>query len=412
MVDVTFPTGLSAHTPRAGRKILSDDGAAAGTLFVAGVRGLVTTAKSATATLTVADLGGILEIDTTGGAVDLTLLSQAAGPNDLVDGDTIRARLSAGTNRARLIFSGSDVAWLSAVGDQVLVRWDGSTWKAIAWNLRDLAVEFTASGTLTKPPLVQSVRVEGTGGGGGGGSGRRGATGSVCCGGGPGGHAAFHAQDYLPSEIGATETVTIGAAGTGGAAVSGSDANGANGTAGGDTTLTITGGVTLTIRGGAFGSGGTNAAGGSGHSYSGSLAQFHNSQSASATGAAPTSEAGIANYLIGGAGPGGGVTSANATSAGSGASADLCQKLGTNPGGGTAGGGNGADGAALVNTRPWMFRGQSGAGGGSSIASNAGRGGDATGYGHAGGGGGGCQGFDSGRGGNGGPGFLRVIWRF
>ena len=72
-------------------------------------------------------------------------------------------------------------------------------------------VIFTASGTWTKPSGVTAVRVFVTGGGGGGGG--HGASNDA---GGCGGSGAT-AILYITSGLGSTETVTIGAAGNGGA---------------------------------------------------------------------------------------------------------------------------------------------------------------------------------------------------
>lgn len=82
---------------------------------------------------------------------------------------------------------------------------------------------FTSSGTYTKPAGLVAAIVEVCGGGGGGG----GVASSSGLGAGGGGGGASTMRRLLASAIGATETVTIGAAGAGG------DATGGDGGAGG-----------------------------------------------------------------------------------------------------------------------------------------------------------------------------------
>ena len=131
-----------------------------------------------------------------------------------------------------------DIAMLSATGTAsatTFLRGDNA-WASAAAGLNSVQT-FTASGTWTKPAGITKVimEVQGAGGGGGGmSSGDRGGSGG----------AGGYAKKFLDVSSISTSTITIGAAGTGGAAVSGS--SGANGVAGGasswaDGTNTITG---------------------------------------------------------------------------------------------------------------------------------------------------------------------------
>jgi hypothetical protein len=96
---------------------------------------------------------------------------------------------------------------------------------------------FTASGTYTKPANLDYAYVFMQSSGGGGASGRRGAAGSNRGGGlgNPGGNVAL--ANFLNSDLSATEAVTIGAAGAGGAAKTTDNTSGANGTAAGNTSF-------------------------------------------------------------------------------------------------------------------------------------------------------------------------------
>jgi len=122
---------------------------------------------------------------------------------------------------------------------------------------------FTASGTYTRSPNVTAVLVFVTGGGGGGG-GSQDASASGGAGGGGGGTVI----EYITAGLGATETVTIGAAGTAGSAAGGN--GGAGGTSSFGAHCSATGGgggigsATAVIVGGAggVGSGGTLNLGG------------------------------------------------------------------------------------------------------------------------------------------------------
>lgn len=411
MVDKNFPTDVAfaTFTGRAGILVFGDDAVAAdgGKLAVGAIRSLIAASVNTSQTLAVSDLGKTISVDATSGIITLVLPSQAASPNDLAVGDAIRIVKSAGTNKVIVQFSSTDLIWLSSVNDASWFRWDGSTWIAFDWSLAPLVNDFAASGTWTKAPKASLVVVEECGGGGGAGAGRRGAAASVRCGGGAGGHASFMREVFQASLLGATETVTIGAAGTGGAAVTADNTNGNNGTAGATTSF----GTWVVARGGGLGSGGTATTGSQGQSYGGSLnGSITNPAGASTTGGSPA--AGSTNYATGNAASGGGISSGDVSAAGGTAIRMANDLIGTAPTAGSSSGGNGGDGATDTS-RSWWQQGQPGSGGGGSITGAAGRGGDASGYGLGGGGGGASlNGNNSGRGGNGSPGFCRVITLF
>lgn len=96
---------------------------------------------------------------------------------------------------------------------------------------------FTADGTWTKPANVSQVLIWLVGAGGGGGSGQTGGVGSYAQGGEGGSGGACGFVNVPASILGATESVVIGAGGSGGAAVSTDDELGNDGYDGGNTTF-------------------------------------------------------------------------------------------------------------------------------------------------------------------------------
>lgn len=269
---------------------------------------------------------------------------------------------------------------------------------------------YTADDTWTNPSpsTAKRVFVRLVGAGGGGGSGRKGAAGSVRCGGGGGGGACVVEFWVLTTDLGTTESVTVGAGGIGGAGQSTNSSNGNAGTAGGST---IFNGVTAD--GGNPGSGGTTASGGGGTgvtlgNYIG-LTAANNAQTggaASTTGLAGAAGASASIFAPTGGGAGGGINTSNVASnggaGGSMGSAAIGQVFG-----GTAGtsGGNGGTGNSIRGS------GTGGGGGASSTSGNAGAGGNGGGYGAGGGGGGASTDSvgDSGKGGDGSGGYALII---
>ena len=231
------------------------------------------------------------------------------------------------------------------------------------------AQTFNSNGTYTKPAGLKHVRVQVWGGGASG----------ACttdvngeCGGGGGG--GYFERVFLATEIGATETVTIGA---GGAAVSGF----VNGNAGGTTTF----GSLMTVFGG--GAGAQSSAGGGGGGGGGMLAVGGNASGGTA---------GTAGDVLSG---GGGASGVNAGGGGNTASAGAGGGGGNGVHGGGGGGGVGTSNAAAGGTSTF-----GGAGGAANFAAS----GNAT-SGVAPGGGGGAKGSNAGSGSSGAGAAGRII---
>jgi hypothetical protein len=274
--------------------------------------------------------------------------------------------------------------------------------------------EFTFSKYWIRPANKKITFVVVLGAGAGAGSGRRGAT-STNAAGGLGGAPGCSVQGwFLTQSLGATEWVTIGIGGTGGAAVTTDGTSGNPGTAGQGSIF-----ATLRAMGGTAGFGGTTAAGsvaagivnsggiysyiatsmtGSLNSISGASQQLSVAMSTSSQYAGPTA-----------GGSGGSISSSNVAYAG----AKSGQFTGNVPyfttwpagGGNTGVAGQSGNGDAYSH----MNGGIGGSGGGANLTGPGGNGGN----GHRGGGGGGGgasrNGNNSGKGGDGGNGYAVAI---
>lgn len=326
-----------------------------------------------------------LVIGTNVQAYDATLTSLAAVSG--VAGDILYA---SGADAWARLAKGSD--------GQILTLASGvPSWATVTSTAPNVQA-FTSSDTWTKPSSLSANSLVLLQAWGAGGSGGRAGSGD---GAGGGGGGAYSYRWCLLSQLGSTETVTIGAGGT---AVT---ADNTAGNAGGNTTI----GSLLTAYGGG-GGGGTNTlppGGGGGGVFS--AGATGGSDALGATGGAPLGGTGTGTSgAAGGAstfGGGGGGDPNSGTGGAGGASVDG----GGGGGGGSSNGSGGAGGASI--------RGGGGGGGGGDTAGGSGGASQQAGAGGAGafdtnaatagtqpgGGGGGSEGGDSGAGG---AGYARV----
>lgn len=326
--------------------------------------------------------------------LEALLSGQVIGLSEAID-DRVNSLLQAGSNITLTYNDGANTLTIAATGGSANCQVD----------------VFTSSGTWTKPANCKLVRALLIGGGGGGGSGRRGATGTIRGGGGGGGARGQTFVDISPDELGATESVTVGAGGAGGAAVTVDDTNGNAGTVGGETQF-----GNYKSQGGGAGTGGIagNASGGSGSGRSFILGtiQTHSSSdggsgSGDTQGTAPSDvTTGNCNPL--GGGGGGSISSGNAFVQGrNGAGFNTTTSTISFKGGGARSTAQGVNGGNAVNYISFFGTGAGGGYGGNTQAGT--KGGNGI-FGSGGGGGGGStNGYDSGAGGDGGNGIAVII---
>lgn len=373
----------------------------------------ITIADGASGTLAGSNSGDV----TLSGTPDYITISGQTITRGLIDlatdvtGDLPLANLAQSSAASKLLGRGS----ASGAGDfqEITIgtglSMSGTTLSATGGSSNVDVKLYTADDTWTNPSpsTPKRVFVRLVGAGGGGGSGRKGATGEVRCGGGGGAAGAVVEYWHLTTELGSTESVTVGAGGTGGTSQTANSNNGNAGTAGGDSVFNG-----MTAKGGGGGGGGTNAAGTAGSNTANATtigtASANPSSGGAASGTGSTGASGgtsVASLPTGG-GAGGGMTTGNAVANGGTGGA-----IGNTPLGTVAGGTAGSAGGSGGNGNAGRGSGTGGGGGASSNTTNAGSGGSGGGYGSGGGGGGAATNDvgNSGAGGNGASGYVLVI---
>lgn len=329
----------------------------------------------------------------------VALGSEVSGTLPIANGGT-NSGTALNNNRAMVSSGGAVVESNSGSDTQVLTGTDPPSFQSLTASMMpaiDVQSFVGAGGTWTKPAGARIVEVICIGGGGSGGSGSRYGSGTACSGGAGGGGGSRAREFFAASQLGATETVTGGAAATGASAITMNDTDGDPGNPG----QTFSFGNWVRANGGDPGDGGNTATSTGGP---GATGQFSGGTGASGpAGSVPTSAGGSQSAGAGGGG-GGGITGGNAARDGGTGGFIWSSPRSTASGGSAGGGGN--PGTAPGGYLPGL----GGGGGASSTGASGGTGGAGGNYGGGGGGGGASRnGFSSGAGGAGGAGACFVI---
>lgn len=350
----------------------------------------------------------------------LPVANGGTGQTTYTDGQLLIGNSAGNTLTKATLTAGSNITITNGAGAITIAAASGGISSA------DIQ-EFTTAGTSTwtKPSGAKFVYVLLIAGGGGGGSGRRRATASVATAafGGAGAGSGGRSELFIPaSSLSATETVTVGAGGTGGASITTDDTSGNSGTTGGNSSF----GSWALARGGASATGGSTSFSflGSGGgavvvasvgSFTTAGLQLQTGSGADGTSGKTGSDALRGGYQGGGGGGGSGFNAsftASLTAANGGLGGAIYSTDNSNSGGGGAGGSAGSAGSNGANASSYFVGGSGGGGGSSSSVATAGSGGNGGYPGGGGGGGGAGHGQNSGAGGNGGAGYVRVVTFF
>lgn len=289
-----------------GALTLGQVGSAAGSVVLSG-------STSGTGTVRVAAEAGtatIFELPANNGTTGYVLQTDGSGITSWVNpssGGTVTS-ITAGEGLSTSSAGGSSGGAITTAGSLYL-------------SLGVVVQTFTSNGTYTPTSGMMYAQVECVGGGGGGG-GTAIAAASTVAGGGGGGAGAYSRVMVSAADIGASKTVTIGAAGTG--ATAGNNAGGTGGDTSLDTLCVAKGGA-----GGSGSAGNANANAGAGGAASGGTGTLKISGNYGTNGQVGTSN----NFPTGGLG--------GPSYLGPGAPSSGVNSAGTAPGSGYGGGGSG-----------------------------------------------------------------------
>jgi hypothetical protein len=129
-------------------------------------------------------------VNVTTGASDSILTLPTSGA---IDGSLMYVRkVDSGAGK---VIINTTLAYLMTINDIILVRYNGSSWEAVEWQIAPVADIFSASGTWTKRPLLLSANIFSIGSGGGGGPGVDAVGNSGA--GGTGGDGCFYVVNYF-----------------------------------------------------------------------------------------------------------------------------------------------------------------------------------------------------------------------